>query len=310
MAARLSGSTIVYEAYDLNAALTTADGRGLYCGVYIMHHGATIDEFVRRVLAEWPAEEIREGDMFFTNDPWWGALHANDGILAMPIFWDGRAGRLVGDRDARLRRRQPGARQLRDRRRRPLRRGAAVPGDQDGRATSSRARRRARLPAQQPHAGAERAQHARARRGAALDPPARRRADRAATAPRRSPRRRRRSSTTSSGSCAGGCARSPTAAGSRTATTTTTASATLIYPICCRLTKDGERAALRPDRHRARRRPGPINCARPALEGAIMGVILTFLCHDLPWAIGGPAPDRARSRCPTARSSAPRARPR
>jgi N-methylhydantoinase B len=33
--------------------------------------------------------------------------------------------------------------------------------------------------------------------------------------------------------------------------------------------------------------PGPINCARPALEGVIMGVILTVLCYDLPWAIGG-----------------------
>ena len=110
MAARLSGSFIVFEGYDFNAALVTADGRGLYCGVYILQHGATIDEFVRRILADWPAEEIREGDMFFTNDPWWGALHANDGILAMPIFWDGRARRLVGDRDARRGRRQPGAR--------------------------------------------------------------------------------------------------------------------------------------------------------------------------------------------------------
>ena len=55
LAARLSGSTIVYEAYDLNAALMTADGRGLFCGVYVMHHGATIDAFVRLVLAEWPA---------------------------------------------------------------------------------------------------------------------------------------------------------------------------------------------------------------------------------------------------------------
>jgi N-methylhydantoinase B len=89
MAARLSGSFIVYEGYDFNAALITADGRGLYCGVYILQHGATIDEFVRKILEEWPAEDIREGDMFFTNDPWWGALHANDGILAMPIFWEG-----------------------------------------------------------------------------------------------------------------------------------------------------------------------------------------------------------------------------
>jgi N-methylhydantoinase B len=31
---------------------------------------------------------------------------------------------------------------------------------------------------------------------------------------------------------------------------------------------------------------GSVNCALPAAEGSIMGVILTFLCYDLPWAIG------------------------
>ena len=61
MAARLSGSFIVYEGYDFNAALVTADGRGLYCGVYILQHGATIDEFVRRILADWPARGDRRG---------------------------------------------------------------------------------------------------------------------------------------------------------------------------------------------------------------------------------------------------------
>ena len=104
MAARLSGSFIVYEGYDFNAALVTADGRGLYCGMYILQHGATIDEFVRRILAAWPAQEIVEGDMFFTNDPWWGALHANDGILVMPIFWEGElvawSGIAMHDEDA------------------------------------------------------------------------------------------------------------------------------------------------------------------------------------------------------------------
>ena len=172
MAARLSGSFIVYEGYDFNAALVTADGRGLYCGVYILQHGATIDEFVRLILAEWPAEEIREGDMFFTNDPWWGALHANDGILAMPIFWEGElvawSGIVMHDDDVG----SPVPGQLRLRRARPLRRGAAVPGDQDGRELRAALRRRARLPAQQPRPGAQRAEHARPRRRAADDLPA------------------------------------------------------------------------------------------------------------------------------------------
>jgi N-methylhydantoinase B len=103
MAARLSGSPVVYEARDFNAAITTADGRGLMTGVYILHQGAVIDTFVRKVLADWPAEEIREGDMFFTNDPASGALHANDGILAIPIFWRDRlvswAGIVMHDND-------------------------------------------------------------------------------------------------------------------------------------------------------------------------------------------------------------------
>jgi N-methylhydantoinase B/oxoprolinase/acetone carboxylase alpha subunit len=85
-AARLSGSPVVYEAFDFNAALTTADGRGLYSGVYILEHAAIIDVFVRKLLDEWGPDGIRPGDMFFTNDPWSGALHANDGILAGPIF--------------------------------------------------------------------------------------------------------------------------------------------------------------------------------------------------------------------------------
>ena len=89
MAARLSPSPVVNEAFDFNAALLTADGRGLYSGVYIVAHASTIDVFIRQVLERWDPAEIHEGDMFFTNDPWSGALHANDGILAAPIFWDG-----------------------------------------------------------------------------------------------------------------------------------------------------------------------------------------------------------------------------
>lgn len=89
IAARMSGSPVVYEVYDFNTGILTADGHGLVAGVYIMHHAATIDYFVQRILREWPREDIHEGDMFFTNDPWQGALHSNDGILVTPVFWNG-----------------------------------------------------------------------------------------------------------------------------------------------------------------------------------------------------------------------------
>ena len=58
-----------------------------------------------------------------------------------------------------------------------------------------------------------------------------------------------------------------------------------IYRMCCRVTKRGDRLAFDLT-GTSPQAPGPINCARPAMEGAIMGVILTFLCYDLPWAIG------------------------
>jgi N-methylhydantoinase B len=58
-----------------------------------------------------------------------------------------------------------------------------------------------------------------------------------------------------------------------------------VYPICARLTKRGDELEV-DMAGTAAQAPGPINCARPALEGVIVGVMLTLLCYDLPWAIG------------------------
>jgi N-methylhydantoinase B len=88
--ARLSGSPIVYEAYDFNSGLLTAEGEGVFTGIYIVAHAAPLHIFVSSIREHWAPEDIHEGDMFFTNDPWAGALHANDGILAAPLFHDGR----------------------------------------------------------------------------------------------------------------------------------------------------------------------------------------------------------------------------
>jgi N-methylhydantoinase B len=285
MAARLSGAPIIYEAYDLNAALMTADGRGLYCGVYIMHHGATIDGFVRRVLAEWPSAEIRDGDMFFTNDPWWGALHANDGILAMPIFAAGElvawSGIVMHDSDV----------------------GSPVPGsfvsgaaDRFGEAPLFPAiklverfalrrdierayLRNSRTPEQnalnmRARVAALRSTHGRIaevvdRYGLATFRAAQ---DGIIDYVERVVRRRLRELPDGSWSARGYHDHD--------------GRSDAVYPLCCRLEKDGD--ALRFDLSgTAAQAPGPINCARPALEGVIAGVLLTFLCHDLPWSIGG-----------------------
>jgi N-methylhydantoinase B len=103
IAARVSGSPVVYEAYDFNAALLTPEGEGIVAGIYIVHHAVPIDILVNQIRERWKPEDIHEGDMFFTNDPWSGALHANDGILAAPIFWEGEivcwTGMVLHDQD-------------------------------------------------------------------------------------------------------------------------------------------------------------------------------------------------------------------
>jgi N-methylhydantoinase B len=285
MAARLSGAPIIYEAYDLNAALMTADGRGLCCGVYVMHHGATIDGFVRRVLAEWPAEQIREGDMFFTNDPWWGALHANDGILAMPIFWAGElvawSGIVMHDSDV----------------------GSPVPGsfvtgavDRFGEAPLFPAIKL--VERFEPRRDVERAylRNSRTPEQNALNMRARVAALRT-THGRIGELVERYGSATFQAVGEGIIAYVERVLRSRLREIPDGSwqargyhdhdgHSDEIYPICCRLTKRAERLCFDMS-GTAPQAPGPINCARPALEGVILGVILTVLCYDLPWAIGG-----------------------
>jgi N-methylhydantoinase B/oxoprolinase/acetone carboxylase alpha subunit len=284
MAARLSGSFIVFEGYDFNAALVTADGRGLYCGMYILQHGATIDEFVRRILEEWSPAEISEGDMFFTNDPWWGALHANDGILVMPIFWEGElvcwSGIAMHDEDV----------------------GSPVPGsfvagatDRFGEAPLFPAVKMVTGFVPRPDVLRAYLRNSRTAELNALNMRAR------VAALRTTYQRiqeligqygieaflaaqegiieyvarvvRARLREIPDGSWFGQIYHDHDGTHDE------------IYRMCCRVTKRGERLSFDLT-GTSPQAPGPINCARPAMEGAIMGVILTFLCYDLPWAIG------------------------
>jgi N-methylhydantoinase B len=285
MAARLSGSFIVYEGYDFNAALVTADGRGLYCGVYILQHGATIDEFVRKILDDWPAEQIREGDMFFTNDPWWGALHANDGILAMPIFWGGElvawSGIVMHDDDV----------------------GSPVPGS----FVSGAADRFGEAPlfpgikmveGFEPLVDVERAylRNSRTSELNALNM-------RARVAALRMTYQRICELIGEYGLTAFRAAQDGIIAYVERVVRSRLreipdgewysmgyhdhdGNNNEMYPICVRLIKRGDQLVVDLT-GTSRQAPGSINCARPSMEGAIIGVILTFLCYDLPWAIAG-----------------------
>ena len=284
MAARMSASPTVFDAYDFNAALVTADGRGLYTGVYIMHHGSTLDGFVRRVLDAWPADQIREGDMFFTNDPWWGALHANDGILAMPIFHQGRlaawSGVVMHDTDVGSPVSSSFVVGARDRfGEAPLFPAIKVVENFVIREDIERAiLRNSRTPA-------DNALNMRAR-VAALTATHRRineliadygldaflaAADGILVYVERVLRAR--------------LAEIPDGWWFAQGYLDHDGVTSSIYPIRCRVIKTGEHVEF-DFTGTAAQAPGAINCAWPAMEGAVIGVVLTFLCYDLPWAVG------------------------
>jgi N-methylhydantoinase A/oxoprolinase/acetone carboxylase beta subunit/N-methylhydantoinase B/oxoprolinase/acetone carboxylase alpha subunit len=285
LAARLSGSPIVYDAYDFNAALLTPDGRGLYTGVYIMHHGATIDALVARVLAEWGPDGIREGDMFFTNDPWWGALHANDGILVAPILWEGKlvawSGIVMHDNDV----------------------GGPVPGsfvtgarDRFGEAPLIPPLRIAEGFELRPDLHRLYLRNSRTPDLNALNMHGRVAALRSTHA-RVHELIRQYGLETVTAALAGildyveGALRRrllelPDGSWYAEGYHDHDGMADALYRICCRVTKRGDRLEF-DLRGTSPQAPGPINCARPALHAAVLGIVLNALCYDLPWTLGG-----------------------
>jgi N-methylhydantoinase B len=284
MAARLSGSPTVYERFDFNAALTTGEGHGLLSGVYIMHHGATIDEFVRKVMAAWDPDDIHPGDMFFTNDPWWGALHANDGILAAPIFWEdvivAWSGIVMHDNDV----------------------GSPVPG-------SFVAGARDRFDEAPLFPGVKMVEGFAMRRDVeraylrnSRSPEHNALNMRARVAALKSTYQRVREVIASYGIGAFLATQRRMldyveqvvrmrlrdvpdgtwfAAGHHDHDSHDDTS----YPVRCAMTKRGDSLVFDMT-GTAAQAPGPINCARPALDASVLGMVLTFFCYDLPWTIG------------------------
>src|SRR5690606_6107061 len=47
-------------------------------------------------ISRWPSDELREGDIFLTNDPWLCAGHLPDPALVAPVFHRGRHVGFVG----------------------------------------------------------------------------------------------------------------------------------------------------------------------------------------------------------------------
>ena len=91
---RTAFSTTVREAGDLSAGIFDLQGRMLAQAVTgTPGHVNSMMESVNHFLAKFPAETMKPGDHYITNDPWLGTGHLHDLTVVTPAF---RNGRIVG----------------------------------------------------------------------------------------------------------------------------------------------------------------------------------------------------------------------
>jgi N-methylhydantoinase B len=92
---RTGFSTSTREAGDVSAGVFDCAGNMLAQAVTgTPGHVNAMARAVRHFLAKFPAETMRDGDIFFTNDPWKGTGHLHDFTFVTPHFRNGRLGGL------------------------------------------------------------------------------------------------------------------------------------------------------------------------------------------------------------------------
>jgi len=88
---RTAFSTSAREAGDISAGVFDLRGRMLAQAVTgTPGHINTMAASVGHFLAVFPVAEMREGDVYITNDPWKGTGHLYDLVVVSPTFMDGR----------------------------------------------------------------------------------------------------------------------------------------------------------------------------------------------------------------------------
>ncbi len=88
---RTSFSTTVRESYDLSVVVFDAESNAIAQGSYSLpSFTGTAPQTLRHMLARYPAETLRPGDVVMTNDPWMGTGHLFDVSVMRPVFRNGR----------------------------------------------------------------------------------------------------------------------------------------------------------------------------------------------------------------------------
>jgi N-methylhydantoinase B len=83
-------SAIIYEVLDMGTGITDGEGNLASSGAGIPAFVGVLDKAVRRIMELNDPADVRPGDIFATNDPFYGGVtHLNDVVLAMPVFAEG-----------------------------------------------------------------------------------------------------------------------------------------------------------------------------------------------------------------------------
>ncbi len=80
-------SPIIYEVLDVGTGITDAAGELVSSGAGIPTFVGVLDKAVKRIVELYGLANIRDGDLFVTNDPYFGGVtHLNDVVIALPVF--------------------------------------------------------------------------------------------------------------------------------------------------------------------------------------------------------------------------------
>ncbi|MFT5487217.1 MAG: N-methylhydantoinase B [Paracoccaceae bacterium] len=83
----ISASPIVVEGNDYNVGLFTADAELVTAGIGSLVHVTTMGDAVSSVIRG--ADNLQAGDAYMLNDPFLGALHQSDVVVASPLIRNG-----------------------------------------------------------------------------------------------------------------------------------------------------------------------------------------------------------------------------
>lgn len=83
-------SPIIYEVLDVGTGITDACGNLVGSGAGIPTFVGVLDKAVKRILGIYGGDKVAEGDVFVTNDPYFGGVtHLSDVVIAQPVFFGG-----------------------------------------------------------------------------------------------------------------------------------------------------------------------------------------------------------------------------